>query len=88
MNLYNHFYGDEAAIFDDGLSCLLMMDVVLTIWYIAIGVTTVILLNQALGTNPIGRTIELFSLFFKQERKRKINVNDMIEGYNTLHDDK
>ncbi len=53
-----------------------------------VGLTGVVLLNQAIGTNPIGRTIELFSIFFKQESKRKINVNEMIEGYNTLHDDK
>jgi hypothetical protein len=44
-------------------------------------------MNRLLGVNPIGRTTELFSLFFKQEGRRKIVVNDMIDEYNNLHDD-
>ena len=44
-------------------------------------------LNQALGKNSIGRTAELFSLFAGQEKSRNINVGDMIDGYNDLHDD-
>lgn len=49
---------------------------------------SVIIFNQAIGTNPIGRTLDLFKKFVKQEGTRKIVVNDMIEGYNNLHDDK
>jgi sterol 24-C-methyltransferase len=47
----------------------------------------VIAVNKLFGTNPIGRTYELFGKFFVQEGKRKIEVNEMIEGYNNLHND-
>ena len=43
--------------------------------------------NKVTGVDPIGRTTELFGKFAVQEKKRKINVDDMIEGYNHLHDD-
>lgn len=40
------------------------------------------------GTDPIGRTLELFTKFFVQEGKRGIEVNSVIDTYNALHDDK
>lgn len=43
--------------------------------------------NQAMGTNPIGRTLKLFSTFGSQEKKRNIEVNDWIDKYNNLHED-
>lgn len=43
--------------------------------------------NRMTGVDPIGRTSELFGKFAVQEKKRKINVDAMIEGYNTLQDD-
>ncbi len=51
------------------------------------GISGILVVNQLLGTNPIGRTLELFSVFLKQENKRKIVVSDMIDEYNQLHND-
>lgn len=42
-------------------------------------------INKAYKTNPLGRTLTLFSGFSNQEETRKINVNDMIDGYDALH---
>ena len=39
------------------------------------------------GTDPLGRTIELFGKFFSQEKKRNISVDKWIDNYNELHDD-
>ncbi len=44
--------------------------------------------NSFFGTDPIGRTFALFRTFFVQERNRNIKVNDWIDTYNELHDDK
>jgi sterol 24-C-methyltransferase len=44
-------------------------------------------INALFGVDPLGRTNELFGKFAVQEKKRKINVNNMIDGYNDLHDD-
>lgn len=38
--------------------------------------------------NPLGRTFQLFFTFSRQEGTRDIRVNDMIEEYNELHDDR
>lgn len=46
-----------------------------------------ILVNQIIGTNPIGRTVSLLLRFLRQESKRNIVVNELISGYNNLHDD-
>jgi sterol 24-C-methyltransferase len=45
------------------------------------------LYKLAFKTDPIGRTSDLMGKFSVQEKKRNINVNDFIDGYNTLHDD-
>lgn len=45
------------------------------------------LINKAYGTDPIGRTLELFGKFRVQEKKRNINVEKIIDTYNNLHDD-
>lgn len=45
------------------------------------------LVNKAFGTDPLGRTSEMFSKFAVQEKSRKIEVNSVIEGYNKLHED-
>jgi sterol 24-C-methyltransferase len=47
-----------------------------------------LLVNKMFGTDPIGRTLELFGKFFNQEKKRNIEVSSVIDGYNKLHDDK
>lgn len=57
---------------------------------IILGVGAVLALsaiNKAYGTDPIGRTLELFGKFAVQEKKRNINVNEVIDAYNNLHDD-
>lgn len=46
-----------------------------------------IAVNKLYGSDPLGRSGELLSKFAVQEKKRKINVNEMIDGYNNLHDD-
>jgi sterol 24-C-methyltransferase len=46
-----------------------------------------IVVNHAFGTDPIGRTKDMFSKFAVQEKKRNIRVDDWIETYNNLHDD-
>lgn len=43
--------------------------------------------NEAVGSNPIGRTIKMFTTFGSQEKKRNIEVNDWIDKYNNLHED-
>lgn len=45
------------------------------------------ILNQLVGTDPLGRTWELLKIMFKQEKRRNINVNEWIDNYNNLHDD-
>jgi sterol 24-C-methyltransferase len=50
-------------------------------------VASLALINTMYGTNPIGRTWEIMTNFATQEKKRKIDVNDMINQYNDLHDD-
>jgi sterol 24-C-methyltransferase len=45
------------------------------------------LVNKAFGTDPIGRTREIFGKFSVQEKSRKINVDSVIDGYNKLHED-
>lgn len=45
------------------------------------------LINALFGVDPLGRTQELFGKFAVQEKKRNINVNTMIDGYNNLQDD-
>lgn len=55
---------------------------------IAVGVVlTSTVVNKMFGTDPLGRTVELFGKFFGQEKKRNINVDKWIDNYNTLHDD-
>lgn len=44
-------------------------------------------INKAFGTDPIGRTKEMFGKFAVQEKSRKIQVNSVIDGYNQLHED-
>jgi hypothetical protein len=54
------------------------------------GVAAVVVLgtvNYLYGTDPIGRTLELFGKFSAQEKSRNIKVDDWIETYNELHDD-
>mmetsp|Transcript_114780 Transcript_114780/g.246690 ORF Transcript_114780/g.246690 Transcript_114780/m.246690 type:complete len:405 (-) Transcript_114780:107-1321(-) len=48
---------------------------------------TLKLVNAAFGTDPIGRTAEMFGKFSVQEKSRNIEVNSWIEGYNKLHED-
>eukprot|EP00599_Poterioochromonas_sp_BG-1_P003830 CAMPEP_0173153552 /NCGR_PEP_ID=MMETSP1105-20130129/12929_1 /TAXON_ID=2985 /ORGANISM="Ochromonas sp., Strain BG-1" /LENGTH=401 /DNA_ID=CAMNT_0014069511 /DNA_START=31 /DNA_END=1236 /DNA_ORIENTATION=- len=43
--------------------------------------------NYLFGTDPIGRTIELFGKFANQEKSRNIKVDNWIDTYNDLHDD-
>jgi 2-polyprenyl-3-methyl-5-hydroxy-6-metoxy-1,4-benzoquinol methylase len=49
------------------------------------GVTFLLLLNKLFGTDPIGRTLEMFSTFSKQEKTRNIKVDQWIDQYNDLH---
>jgi len=51
----------------------------------ATAIGSLVLINKAYGTNPLGRSLTLFAGFAKQEETRKINVNDMIDGYDALH---
>jgi sterol 24-C-methyltransferase len=44
-------------------------------------------LNEAAGSNPIGRTFKMFTTFGSQEKKRNIEVNNWIDKYNNLHED-
>lgn len=54
----------------------------------AVGVVlTSTVVNKMFGTDPLGRTVELFGKFFGQEKKRNISVDKWIDNYNTLHDD-
>lgn len=46
-----------------------------------------VLIDKVYGTNPIGRTLELFGKFSSQEKKRNIKVDEWIDTYNNLHDD-
>lgn len=58
--------------------------------YVGIGagvLVSVSALNYLSGSDPIGRTRELFGKFAVQEGKRKIVVDDVINTYNELHDD-
>ena len=48
---------------------------------------SVVAVNSLFGTNPIGRTLEIFSKFSVQEKKRNIEVDKWIDTYNDLHDD-
>lgn len=47
----------------------------------------ILTLNKLFGTDPLGRTKDLFARFFSQEKTRKIQVDKMINTYNDLHDD-
>lgn len=51
-------------------------------------VAGVYILNSMFGTDPIGRTLSLFGKFSVQEKSRNIEVNEWIDNYNELHDDK
>lgn len=51
----------------------------------AAGVLGVLAINQLYGTNPIGRSWTILKAFLGQEKSRKINVNEMIDGYDDLH---
>lgn len=56
----------------------------------SLGVSIVAVLgasNYLFGTDPIGRTIELFGKFANQEKSRNIKVDNWIDTYNDLHDD-
>lgn len=44
--------------------------------------------NKLFGVDPLGRTMELFGKFAVQEKKRNITVDNWIDEYNDLHDDK
>ena len=44
-------------------------------------------INKLFGTDPLGRTGELLGKFAVQESSRQIDVNQMIDQYNDLHDD-
>lgn len=48
---------------------------------------TLKLVNKAFGTDPLGRTVEMFGKFSVQEKSRNIDVDAVIEGYNQLHED-
>lgn len=55
-----------------------------------VGVSAILgvsIINRAFGTDPLGRTKDMFSKFAVQEKKRNIRVDDWIETYNSLHDD-
>lgn len=52
------------------------------------GISTLLLVNKLFGTDPIGRTWEMFMRFLKQEKSRNIKVGEWIDQYNDLHDDK
>jgi sterol 24-C-methyltransferase len=43
--------------------------------------------NYLFGTDPLGRTAELFGKFSRQEKSRNIKVDNWIDTYNNLHDD-
>ena len=43
--------------------------------------------NSVYGTDPFGRTRQLFTKFSKQEKTRNIKVDKWIDTYNNLHDD-
>jgi sterol 24-C-methyltransferase len=58
--------------------------------YGATGVTAVVAIgiaNKAFGSDPLGRTLDLLKKFAVQEKKRNINVDQIIEKYNELHND-
>lgn len=50
-------------------------------------VVTTTVINKLFGTDPIGRTMELFGKFSRQEKTRNIKVENWIDTYNDLHDD-
>jgi sterol 24-C-methyltransferase len=50
-------------------------------------VLTTAAVNRIFGTDPLGRTVELFGKFMGQEKGRGIKVDKWIDTYNTLHDD-
>mmetsp|Transcript_19815 Transcript_19815/g.28495 ORF Transcript_19815/g.28495 Transcript_19815/m.28495 type:complete len:413 (+) Transcript_19815:25-1263(+) len=55
---------------------------------IALGsITGILLVNKMFGTDPIGRTWEMFKVFLRQEKTRNIKVDEWIDKYNDLHDD-
>jgi len=43
-------------------------------------------INRLFGTDPLGRTLSLFSKFSTQEKRRNINVDSAINKYNELHE--
>jgi SAM-dependent methyltransferase len=49
------------------------------------GVAFLLLINKLFGTDPIGRTLAMFSTFSKQEKTRNIKVDQWIDQYNDLH---
>ena len=50
---------------------------------------TILTINKLFGDiDPLGRTGELLSTFLRQEKRRNIEVEKMIDTYNDLHDDK
>jgi hypothetical protein len=50
-------------------------------------IVTVKVVNRLFGTDPLGRSAELFGKFSVQEKSRGIKVENMIDNYNDLHDD-
>lgn len=53
-----------------------------------VGILALVAVSKASGADPIGRSVDLLKRFFVQEKKRQINVNEVIDTYNQLHDDK
>jgi sterol 24-C-methyltransferase len=61
------------------------------VWGSALGlgsVFSILTINKMFGSSdPLGKTWEMFKVFFSQEKTRKIKVDDVIGRYNELHDD-
>lgn len=49
---------------------------------------TILTVNSMFGTDPLGRSAAMLRKFLVQEKSRNIKVNDWIDEYNNLHDDK
>lgn len=60
-------------------------------WGGAIGlgsIFSILTINKLFGSSdPLGKTYEMFRIFFSQEKTRKIKVDSVIDRYNELHDD-
>lgn len=50
-------------------------------------IATLSIANKVFGSDPLGRTGDLLKKFAVQEKKRNINVDNIIDTYNNLHDD-